>query len=92
MNRDHRTKAHQYTPGLAKRKIGRPTTRFICAECKNNLGNEKDVRKHMMIMHNNHNRTRLDIKLEPLQRVASITKSPPKKRVKEVESTKKFRH
>ena len=28
------------------------------------------------------------MKLEPLQRVASITKSPPKKRVKEVESNK----
>ena len=88
MNREHNTKSHQYTPGLAKRKVGRPTTRFTCAECKNNLGNENDLRKHMMTMHNNHKRTRSEIKLEPLQRVASITKSPPKKRVKEVESNK----
>ena len=88
MNREHNTKSHQYTPGLAKRKVGRPTTRFTCAECKNNLGNENDLRKHMMIVHNNHKRTRSEIKLEPLQRVASITKSPPKKRVKEVESNK----
>ena len=87
MNSNHNEKAHQYTPGIAKRKVGRPTTRFTCTECKNNLGNENDLRKHMII-HKYPKRTRSDLKLEPLQRVASITKSPPKKRVKEVESNK----
>ena len=43
MKREHNTKPHQYTPGLAKRKVGRPTTRFTCAECKNNLGNDFPV-------------------------------------------------
>ena len=40
----------------------------------------------MIIIHKNPKRTRSEMKLEPLQRVASVTKSPPKKRVKEVES------
>ena len=85
-------KAHQYTPGLAQREVGRPETRFICELCKNNLINENDLRKHIMTPHKNDMmtinkytiRTRLEMKLEPIQRVASVTKSPPKKLVKEV--------
>ena len=81
MDKIHNIKTIKYTPFPAKRKVGRPPTRFICDVCNVKLTTETEFKSHMMIKHaNNMKRSRSEKKQVPVERVLSVTKSPPKKK------------
>ena len=88
MNSAHNKKAHQYTPGLAKRKVGRPATKFICEVCKIRMNTDNELKNQMTSFHRYPKRTRSDMRHESIQRIASVSKSPPNKKVKDKESNK----
>ena len=81
MNNAHNERAHTYTPGLAKRKVGRPSTKFTCEVCKIRMNSENELKNHMTTVHRYPKRTRVEI-----QKIASLSKSPPNKKVKDSET------
>ena len=67
LSRMHNIKTVKYTPMPAKRKVGRPQTRFICDVCNIKLITESELRNHMTMVHsNNMKRTRSEKKQETI--------------------------
>ena len=81
MDRVHNIKTIKYTPLPAKRKVGRPQTRFICDVCNVKFSTESEFKSHMTLKHTNKmKRSHSEKKQAPVERVMSVTKSPPKKK------------
>ena len=82
MDKVHNIKTIKYTPLPAKRKVGRPQTRFhICDVCNVKMITESELNSHMKTKHaNKMKRSHSEKKHEPVERTMSVTKSPPKKK------------
>ena len=66
MNNSHNIKIHQYTPGIAKRKVGHQATRHICEIYKIKMKTDNEIRNQMTTVHKHPKRTRSELKPEQI--------------------------
>ena len=84
MRKAHNINTLQYTPAPGNRKVGRPEYRFTCELCKEKKKTEKELTSHMTLKHGPAKRSLAEMRQGPVERTASVKRSPPNKKAKEV--------
>ena len=80
MRKLHNIKTMKYMPMPAPQKVGCPAKRFFSEICKDKRKTESELKSHMTIVHGRDKRGLTDMRQGQIQRAASVTLSPLKKK------------